>query len=110
MLLENAPKAYCPSMKPTTVVGFMLWKTGKKGKHLIDPYGSVVKDVFGQPITCTQMWKDPGNAAQMCSALNAIHCKQKQTGDFEDSCPSCQELPENQRYMGCHRHPGKPQC
>ena len=68
----------------------------------------LVKDIFGKPFVCDEIWRAP-DSNKIFNAANAnLHAPNNQKGVYHEACKDCLAIHENDWYKGCGCHSGCP--
>lgn len=104
ILLKRPPVAHCCSIDVESITLYIDYKREKwKGKSLLKSDGTVQLDVFGDSVLCFGGWKTPHNAAQLITAVNALHKAKDLNGPYSDICDRC-VLAVSNGEPGCQYH------
>ena len=107
MLRDHRP-FNCPSMNVVSLILYLRWKFYPPTKALTSLANSPILDVTANPIMCTGDWNAPEKRKQFSAAINCVHLLCGQTCPYQEMCPECRALPENNRHKGCNTHKGNP--
>jgi hypothetical protein len=107
IFMEKPPKYIIP-VEAEVLVLYLRFKFWDETKDLLDLSNEPVKDGNGRTINCVGQWKDPDNANQLHSAMNAIHAARNCEGPYREECLDCCALPDSIKFHGCEAHIGQP--
>jgi hypothetical protein len=107
MLLKTPPK-HCPAMSVLLVESFVRFKLLNQDEPLLNLHGEPILDVLGKQMTCDGGWHAPKNIDSYRAALHDIHIANDHTVAYEEACPDCALLDEDDQHKGCQHHKGHP--
>lgn len=108
LLLLKKPPAHCPAMDVLTVESFLRFKRLDKGEPMLDIYDEQILDVFKIPMTAEGSWISPGNKSTYRAAIYDLHVANSHTVEYEEACPDCNNVADDDRHKGCDHHLGFP--
>jgi len=104
ILLERPPAEHCASISAESITLYINYKRDKwKGEELKRSDGTLQLDIFDAPVLCLGGWSAPHNAAQMITAVNALHKAKDITGPYAELCKDCVDAVATSA-PGCSRH------
>ena len=110
-----------PANPGTLVANYLRYKTMTPGQKLVNfalvtsvedetemSDQVLVRDSFGNDITCVGGWRAPVNVTQFYGAISTLHKSRGHGDQYKDVCVDCvEEWKKNRTSNGCEIHPGQ---
>ena len=105
----DKPRKHTIQIEAEVLVLYLRFKFWDETKDLLELSNEPIKDGKGKAMKCVGQWKDPDNANQLHSAMNAIHVAHDCEGHYREDCLDCCGLQNSDFYFkGCEAHIGQP--
>jgi hypothetical protein len=108
MLLLKMPPKHCPAMSVLTIESFVRFKLLNQDEPLLNLHNEPILDVLGNPMTVDGGWNAPKNIDSYRAAIHDIHIANDHTVAYEEACPDCALMEEDDQHKGCQHHKGNP--